>query len=206
MNATPDTRDALLDHAVNLFAEKGFKGTTVRSIAAAAGANLGAVTYHFGSKRALYDAVIEHVTAPIRERLARDVTPDDPLDGIEAYLRATFAFFHERPQVPRLILQQLVMGGALPPAAQRTIQMNIERIAGLIEAGQRTGSIRPGPARLMAFSVVGQPVFLAIYRRAFQESDILDQDDAILRRDLVDCVVAFVRAGLQVSGPRRASP
>ena len=60
-----DTRTRILDAAERLFAERGFRGTSVRAITDLAGANLAAVGYHFGSKAELLAAVIRRVTVPI---------------------------------------------------------------------------------------------------------------------------------------------
>ena len=51
--AEADTRVRILDAAELLFTEQGFEATTMRLITGAAGANLAAVNYHFGSKDAL---------------------------------------------------------------------------------------------------------------------------------------------------------
>ena len=45
-----DTKSRLLRVAERLFAEHGFDGVSVRQLTAAAGVNLAAVNYHFGSK------------------------------------------------------------------------------------------------------------------------------------------------------------
>ena len=63
--APPDTRTRILDAAERLFAERGFRGTSVRAITGLAGANLAAVGYHFGSKAELLAAVARRVTEPI---------------------------------------------------------------------------------------------------------------------------------------------
>lgn len=63
--APPDTRTRILDAAEHLFAERGFRGTSVRAITDLAGVNLAAVGYHFGSKAELLTAVIRRVTGPI---------------------------------------------------------------------------------------------------------------------------------------------
>ena len=63
--ATTDTRTQLLDAAEQLFAERGFRGTSVRAITERAGANLAAVGYHFGSKAELLGAVARRVIEPI---------------------------------------------------------------------------------------------------------------------------------------------
>lgn len=49
-----DARARLIDAAIALFAEKGYEGTSVRDLATAAGVNVAAVSYHFGSKDELY--------------------------------------------------------------------------------------------------------------------------------------------------------
>ncbi|MER7969479.1 TetR/AcrR family transcriptional regulator [Streptomyces sp. NPDC096080] len=63
--ATPDTRTQILDAAERLFAEHGYRGTSVRAITTLAGANLAAVGYHFGSKAELMTAVVRRVVEPI---------------------------------------------------------------------------------------------------------------------------------------------
>ena len=63
--APSDTRTQILDAAERLFAEGGFRGTSVRAITDLAGANLAAVGYHFGSKAELLAVVIRRVIEPI---------------------------------------------------------------------------------------------------------------------------------------------
>jgi len=57
--------------ASELFAERGFHGTTVREIAERAGANVAAGNYHYGSKKALYLEVLRAQFAAIRAALVR---------------------------------------------------------------------------------------------------------------------------------------
>jgi TetR/AcrR family transcriptional regulator, regulator of cefoperazone and chloramphenicol sensitivity len=52
------TRQRLVEVALDVFAERGFRAATVREICARAGANIAAVSYHFGDKVGLYRAVI----------------------------------------------------------------------------------------------------------------------------------------------------
>ncbi|MHC4566144.1 MAG: CerR family C-terminal domain-containing protein, partial [Planctomycetota bacterium] len=47
-------RGRLLDSAEQLFAERGFDGTSIRDLAAAAGCNIASVNYYFGGKEKLY--------------------------------------------------------------------------------------------------------------------------------------------------------
>lgn len=73
-----DTRTLLLDAAERLFAEAGFAATSLRNITAAAGVNLASVNYHFGSKDALLEAVIQRRLAPVNDERLRRL---DELEG-----------------------------------------------------------------------------------------------------------------------------
>jgi AcrR family transcriptional regulator len=95
--APPDTRTQLLDAAERLFAERGFRGTSIRAVTDLAGANLAAVAYHFGSKAELLAAVARRVIEPINaaqsaglDRLqARDGDPT-VADLVEAFAGPMF--------------------------------------------------------------------------------------------------------------------
>src|SRR5262252_5809342 len=61
------TKDRILDAAEALFMEHGFEATSLRSITAAAGVNLAAVNYHFGSKEELFQAVLTRRLDPMNQ-------------------------------------------------------------------------------------------------------------------------------------------
>lgn len=99
----PDTRARLLDAAERLFAESGIGQTTLRQITAAAHANLAAVNYHFGSKRALLSEVFARRIQPVNEdRLARLESVEresgeqsaDIADILRAFIEPAFALRH----------------------------------------------------------------------------------------------------------------
>ncbi|MBI5589766.1 MAG: CerR family C-terminal domain-containing protein [Deltaproteobacteria bacterium] len=84
------TKERLLSAATRVFADRGFKETTVREICALAGANLAAVNYHFGSKERLYNAVLGDFLSSAFSRFPMDVGvgPDSPPeDRLKAYIR-----------------------------------------------------------------------------------------------------------------------
>ena len=68
--ASDHTRTAILTAAERLYAERGFADVTLRDIVAAAGVNLAAVNYHFGSKDELIaELFVTRSLATNRERL-----------------------------------------------------------------------------------------------------------------------------------------
>jgi AcrR family transcriptional regulator len=66
-----DTQERLLDAAEYLFATQGIAETSLRAITAKANANLASVNYHFGSKEALFQAVIARRLGPINDERLR---------------------------------------------------------------------------------------------------------------------------------------
>ena len=69
--ASADTKTRILDAAEAQFMEHGFEATSLRGLTSAAGVNLAAVNYHFGSKHALVEAVFRRrLDALNQERLA----------------------------------------------------------------------------------------------------------------------------------------
>ncbi|HEX6138564.1 MAG TPA: TetR/AcrR family transcriptional regulator [Casimicrobiaceae bacterium] len=61
------TKERILDAAEALFMEHGYEATSLRSITAAAGVNLAAVNYHFGSKEELFQAVLTRRLDPMNQ-------------------------------------------------------------------------------------------------------------------------------------------
>ncbi|HEY3461138.1 MAG TPA: TetR/AcrR family transcriptional regulator [Casimicrobiaceae bacterium] len=64
---TRDTKERILDAAEALFLAGGFDATSLRAITTAAGVNLAAVNYHFGSKEELFEAVLTRRLDPMNQ-------------------------------------------------------------------------------------------------------------------------------------------
>ncbi|MFN7926704.1 MAG: TetR/AcrR family transcriptional regulator [Blastocatellia bacterium] len=57
--AAEERRQQIIDVAIQLFSQKGFRGTTTKEIALAAGVNEAIIFRHFATKRELYSAIID---------------------------------------------------------------------------------------------------------------------------------------------------
>lgn len=198
------TSTALLEAARDLFASRGYDGASIRAITDRAGTNLGAVTYHFGTKEALYDRVIETFIGPLRERVLRAAeTEGSPLDRIEAILREAFQHYVDDPAMPRLILQQIASGRPAPPPARAWIRQALGILADLVREGQKGGTIRRGDPRFMALTSIAPILFIHLIRGPLHDAIGLDLDEGRARKALLDQVIQTLRGGLAV--PREAA-
>src|SRR6516165_6383350 len=95
------TRARLMDAALDLLADRGEDGVTLRELTNAAGANVAAVSYHFGSLKALCDAAVEYALARYLDAQQEAVAELGPESSLEA-LAAAFA---------RPVMHALAAGG-----------------------------------------------------------------------------------------------
>lgn len=203
--AGTDTAAALIAAGRKLFARHGYDGSSVRAITTDAAVNLGAITYHFGSKRGLYDAVVGSCMEPFADRVTQAIAAGgDPLTRLDEVVNAYFDHLWSNPDLPFLMMQELAAGRLPPPSGTAAIKRILGSMAGLIREGQTFGVIRDGDPQLMALSVVAQPVHLTVVRRVAQSIAGIDQGDPTMRARLVEHVATFVRRGLAAERPRAA--
>lgn len=110
------SRQRLLDSARDCLGRNGLAATTSRHIAAAAGANLAAITYHFGSKDEL-------VAAALLEGLREWLTPTidvlggvgDPAERTLAAIQTLTATFEHRRAEAAVYLEALLQAPRMEP-------------------------------------------------------------------------------------------
>jgi TetR/AcrR family transcriptional regulator len=194
---SPTTADDLIRAARALFASHGYDGTSVREITAAAGANLGAITYHFGSKEALYNRVVADCAEPLADGvLAAANTPGGVMDRIAAVVRAYFNEISRDEEVGRVMLQANVIGKQPPVAAISAIRRVHGALHALVAEGQAQGVIRDGDARLLSLSIVSVPLHIALVRRVLKLHAGIDLEDANQREQAITHAIRFVREAL----------
>ncbi|MBW1885071.1 MAG: TetR/AcrR family transcriptional regulator [Deltaproteobacteria bacterium] len=108
------TAQRILDVAEQLFAEKGFEGTTLREIAAQVGIREPGLYNHFASKDVLYRSVLERGLQPladaIDELLERDASPRE-LEELPANLTDLLAL---QPNIVALMHRNLLSSAQTP--------------------------------------------------------------------------------------------
>ncbi|MGD0993477.1 MAG: TetR/AcrR family transcriptional regulator [Gemmatimonadales bacterium] len=202
-----DPRERLIEAARQLFASAGFDATSVRDITSRAHTNLGAITYHFGSKEALYHAVIERFATPIADRIAAiSGEAGPPLERLTRCVRAFLEHIWRHPEMPRLIMREMASDRPLPEPVARVIRRNIESFGRIIVEGQADGSIRRGEPHLLALSVGGQPLFLTLASKAIRHALGKDPSDPSIRELVAETVLTNMRGALAAAAPAAAAP
>ncbi|MNC36270.1 putative HTH-type transcriptional regulator YttP [compost metagenome] len=98
----------ILQAAKKLFARQGFNATTVRQICEEAGANVSLVSYYFGGKDKVFEALFteffpnELINEESIQRL-------DPVRGIQLLIREVTAYGQQEPDMVSLLQQEIVM-------------------------------------------------------------------------------------------------
>ena len=164
------TREALIDAAIDIFGRDGFRAASTRSIADSAKVNQALIGYHFGGKPGLYLAAFERIMRsveqyllPVAQMLRPQLERGDPnvdqcLDYVHRLVEAFIATFTspESAAWARLILrEQQNPSEAFERLYERVMAPQLALLTGLI-ARIRGLDPRSTEARLLAQTVVGQ--------------------------------------------------
>lgn len=139
------TAATLIAAATPLFAQKGFTAVTIREIADAAQINSSAISYYFGSKEGLYQAIIETHFAPVAAFLTTVETnlPRLAKDRIVLYAKTVGEVHGSKPFLTRIVISELANPtecGAV--IIQKYIGRFYQFIHTALAYGQQTGEFR----------------------------------------------------------------
>lgn len=101
-------RRAILDAATELFAGRGFDGVSVQEIADAAGTHKTTVLYHFATKEALYEAVLDEALGRIAQVMREFLSGGFTRERLAYLLDQQQAFFAEHVALARLLQRELL--------------------------------------------------------------------------------------------------
>jgi AcrR family transcriptional regulator len=161
-----ERKQAILQAALDVFAERGFEAARLDDVAARAGVAKGTLYLYFDDKEALFEDVLRSAVSPILERLdLLAAEPDLPTDRI---LEALFAAFEEEVLgTKRKLLLRLIIaeGPRFPRIAQFYYRNVVSRIMLLIAKVAERG-VERGELSSDAFArypqLVAAPLLIAV--------------------------------------------
>jgi TetR/AcrR family transcriptional regulator len=140
------TRSAILDAAVEVFAERGFAGARIAQIAANAGVPAGLLYHHFHSKRDLFEAALAHAFSPFAgEMQAQFEQPSPTWASFEDLVRRYFRLMVARPRLARLTAWWYAsLGWVESPVPAHALWGAKEAAARFVRRLRDAGELRPG--------------------------------------------------------------
>jgi len=153
-----DKKEQLLDAAEELFSEHGFEGTTTRMLAKESGMNIAMVSYYFGSKEKLFEALVESRAGALRDKLItineREIDAWEKIELIiDYYVDKIFSnrCFH-RILHREMTLQQRP---ELNENISKILAKNRNEVIKIIKEGQKNGDFKQVDAEYTMASLVG---------------------------------------------------
>lgn len=198
------TRENILDVARREFADKGLSGARIDEIADLTHTSKRMIYYYFGSKEALYRAVLGDAYARIR-----DTESEAPIDGMgaEEALRAnvclTFDYHDQHPEFVRLVMNENIHRGAYIAQLEgidRRKESVVRVLGAILAKGRAEGVFRDDLDPIDLHMTISALCFYNVSNR-YTFSQIFDRDmtspEAIIRRreQVVAAVLAACRRG-----------
>jgi len=171
---TPDaasgSREPILESATQVFMEYGFSGARVDEIARRANANKAMIYYHFGSKQALYKAVLLRLFGDVLGEIQRLKSTDDPPDQkLRALYTRVVHHFDKKKALPHVILREILAGGTgMDAEASRTLGIILGFVSETLSEGVSKGLFRPVHPLLFHLTILA-PLMVHFAGSSFRE-------------------------------------
>ncbi len=195
-----DRRRQLIEVAIELFAQKGFGGTTTKEIAAAAGVTEAIIFRHFATKQDLYQAILDTKCASDSKvdwmselQALMDVNDDEEV--FRFLLRKILEFDREEPQFCRLLLHASLEGNELALMHNAQMAMPVgAKFKEYIAKRQAAGALRGLNPSIAIFALAGIPKYYAMQKYTYRNADIKLTDDQAVE-GFLDVLMNGLRPG-----------
>ena len=139
---------SIMEAAEKLFAGNGFSGTSVRDIAEAAGVNLAMISYYFGSKEKLMEAMFSYRGQFMKLKMESILQNSNmtPLQKVEKLVDEYIERIFNKQCFHKVMLREQMVDNTGPIADQITLlkATNQALFKQLIQEGQRKGDFKKG--------------------------------------------------------------
>lgn len=148
--------DAILDAALDEFADRGFAGARIDEIARRAGVNKAGLYYHVGNKETLYLLSLRRLFSPLAHILGSPLSAATPQERLQEHVARFAEGVVADPRFAPIMLRELANRGAdLPGEILAVMVASLKRLTGIVNDGVATGIFRPVPPPLLQFMLVG---------------------------------------------------
>ena len=165
----------ILGAGERVFARAGFNGATMAAIADEAGLPKANLHYYFGSKQALYRAVLARTLHDWLAPMQAFSTDAEPREALATYIRAKMAMSQQRPDASRVYANELLHGAPVVGELLRTeLRDSVQQKAAVIDGWVAAGRMA---------AVDGTQLFFTLWAATQTYADFDVQVRAVLGRD-----------------------
>jgi len=170
---------AIIESAQKLFAENGFDGTSVRDIAQEAGINVAMISYYFGSKEKLMEAIIEQKSNNTRLKVENLLADESlsPTEKVNILIDDYIDKFLAEQKFHRIMLREQVIEKVtcISTSIYELKKRNLISIRKLIQHGQKQGVFKKHiDVVLMTATLVGTVSHMITSQRFYREVNNLE--------------------------------
>ncbi len=163
MTTTTETQVAkprkqeILDVATRLFAERGYEGTSMNDVAERVGMRKASLFYHFATKDALYEAVLDRLVESLQTALEEIYQSSGSYaERLDAVTDTMVGVLGSHPYAARLLLREAMdWGPVIRGKLLERIVVVLEAGAAWVRAGQEAGAFTDGDAKHIVISALG---------------------------------------------------
>src|SRR5882672_7085282 len=154
-----DKKAHILNVAMQLFAEKGFEGSSIRDLAARAGVNVAMVNYYFGSKEKLFESMVAQkasYTRGVLDEIVKNTALSD-IEKIDAVIDTYVDRLFTNRVFHRVIHQELMLSQreSLQQSIADIIFPNSLLIKEILEEGTRKGAFKKADPPMVIATLIG---------------------------------------------------
>jgi TetR/AcrR family transcriptional regulator len=181
-----ERRRQLIDVAIDLFAKKGFGGTTTREIATAAGVTEAIIFRHFATKQDLYQAILDtKCSNGFEDSLAAFqgyMDRDDDQGLFRFLLTKIVAFDREAPQLSRVLLHASLEGNELALMHNSQLALPIgAKFKEYIARRQAAGALRSMEPAVILYALAGIANYFAMQKYIYGNGNIQISDEQAIQ-------------------------
>lgn len=192
-----ENRERILDAAEEVFADNGFKGSTLDQIARRAGMSKPNLLYYYGNKQALYLAALGRTLDVWLEPLKEFDPEGEPDAQIRGYIRRKLELSRSHPLASRVFANEIIQGApVLGPVLRENLRVIVDDKASVIRGWMEQGRLADIDPYHFIFSIWAVTQHYADF--AVQVTAVtgkgLDDDD--FRADTEQAVLDILLSGL----------
>jgi TetR/AcrR family transcriptional regulator len=148
----------IMSAATDLFSRKGFDGTRSSEIAELAGLPKANLYYYFGSKEAIYTAILQKLIAGWDHAIEHVTVESDPIKSLETYVYNKIDYARANKGESRLFANEILSGGAFLSKADQAHMTEVAlKYAAIVQQWIDSGKLKPVDPKhlfIMLFSAV----------------------------------------------------